>query len=72
VMHADCEAVLLEDGSQQDDIWGADWDPAAQLVTFEAPRWVSWQQEPERPWSRSSGDCWVTCEGLDSDPPALP
>jgi hypothetical protein len=36
VMHADCEAVLLEDGSQQDDIWGADWDPAAQLVTFEA------------------------------------
>lgn len=35
-MHADCEAVLLEDGSQQDDIWGADWDPAAQLITFEA------------------------------------
>ena len=35
-MHADCEAVLLEDGSQQEDIWGADWDPAAQQVTFEA------------------------------------
>jgi hypothetical protein len=35
-MHADCEAVLLEDGSQQEDIWGADWDPSAQQVTFEA------------------------------------
>jgi hypothetical protein len=35
-MHADCEAVLLEDGSQQEDIWGADWDPAARRVTFEA------------------------------------
>jgi hypothetical protein len=35
-MHADCEAVLLEDGGQQEDIWGADWDPSAQQVTFEA------------------------------------
>ncbi len=23
IMHADCEALLLEDGSDQDDIWGA-------------------------------------------------
>lgn len=23
--HADCEAVLIEDGSEKDDIWGADW-----------------------------------------------
>lgn len=36
VLHADCESVLLEDGSQQDDIWGADWIPSAQQVTFEA------------------------------------
>jgi len=36
VMHADCEAVLLEDGSQQEDVWGADWDPASQQVTFGA------------------------------------
>lgn len=36
IMHADCEAMLLEDGSQQDDVWGADWDPSAQQVTFEA------------------------------------
>jgi hypothetical protein len=28
--------MLLEDGSQQDDVWGADWDPSAQQVTFEA------------------------------------
>jgi len=35
-MHADCESVLLEDGSLQDDIWGADWIPAGQQVTFES------------------------------------
>lgn len=35
-LHADCEAVLLGDGSQQANVWGADWDPAAQLVTFES------------------------------------
>lgn len=35
-MHADCEAVLLEDGSQQEFIWGADWNPSAQQVTYEA------------------------------------
>ena len=36
VMHADCEAVLLDDGSSQEDIWGADWNPAARQVTFES------------------------------------
>ncbi|MDX1418014.1 MAG: DUF5674 family protein [Candidatus Promineifilaceae bacterium] len=36
VMHADCEAALLEEGSQQEDIWGADWVPAVQEVTFES------------------------------------
>ena len=35
-MHADCEAVLLEDGSQQESIWGADWNPNTQEVTFES------------------------------------
>jgi hypothetical protein len=34
VMHADCEAALLDDGSQQEDIWGADWNPSAKQVTF--------------------------------------
>ena len=36
VMHADCESALLEDGSQQEDVWGADWTPADQQVTFES------------------------------------
>lgn len=35
-LHADCEAALLEDGSRQEDIWGADWIPGAQQVTFES------------------------------------
>ena len=35
-MHADCEAVLLENGSRQEDIWGANWDPEAKTVQFEA------------------------------------
>lgn len=36
VLHADCEAVLLEDGSGQKDVWGADWNPATQEVTYES------------------------------------
>ena len=35
-MHADCEAALLDDGSQKEDIWGADWNPHSQQVTFES------------------------------------
>jgi hypothetical protein len=35
-LHADCEQVLLEDGSRQEDIWGADWLPSGQEVQFEA------------------------------------
>jgi len=35
-MHADCEAALLEEGSQQPDVWGADWNPTTQQVTFES------------------------------------
>lgn len=35
-LHADCESALLEDGSQQEDIWGADWALASQQVTFES------------------------------------
>jgi hypothetical protein len=34
--HADCEELLLEDGSLQDDVWGADWVPATQEVRYEA------------------------------------
>lgn len=35
-MHADCESVLLEDGSKQADIWGADWYPLTQRVRYES------------------------------------
>jgi len=35
-MHSDCESALLEDGSEQDDLWGANWFPAEQRVAFEA------------------------------------
>lgn len=35
-MHADCESVLLHDGSQQSDIWGADWIPSIQKIEFDA------------------------------------
>jgi len=34
--HADCEEVLLEDGSRQEDIWGADWYPEHRKVAFGA------------------------------------
>jgi len=34
--HADCEEVLLEDGSRQEDIWGADWYPEHRKVEFGA------------------------------------
>ncbi|MCI0439769.1 MAG: DUF5674 family protein [Chloroflexi bacterium] len=35
-LHADCEALLLEDGSRQEDVWGADWVPETQEVRYEA------------------------------------
>jgi hypothetical protein len=36
ILHADCESVLLEDGSKQKDIWGADWYPESKQVRYEA------------------------------------
>jgi len=35
-MHADCESLLLAEGSEQDDLWGANWYPAEQRVEFES------------------------------------
>lgn len=35
-MHADCESLLLEDGSEQDDLWGANWYPNEQRIEFES------------------------------------
>lgn len=34
--HADCEAVLIEDGSRKEDIWGADWIPEQKQVRCSA------------------------------------
>lgn len=36
ILHADCEAVLLDDGSKQEDIWGADWYPDTNEIRCEA------------------------------------
>jgi hypothetical protein len=35
-MHADCEMLLLDQGSEQDDLWGANWYPAEQRLEYEA------------------------------------
>lgn len=35
-LHADCEAVLLGEGSLQENVWGADWFPHSQEVTYES------------------------------------
>ena len=35
-MYSDCETVLLEDGSEQDDLWGANWYPAEQRIEYES------------------------------------
>ena len=34
--HADCEEVLREQGSRQEDIWRADWYPDSHAITFGA------------------------------------
>jgi hypothetical protein len=34
--HADCEEALLEDGSRQENVWGADWYPESRKVGFGA------------------------------------
>jgi hypothetical protein len=35
-LHADCEAVLIEAGCRQEDIWGADWFPNKREIRFES------------------------------------
>ncbi len=37
-LHSDCEQLLLEDGSQQENIWGADWLPMTREVKFDLRR----------------------------------
>ena len=46
-LHADCEARLLESGSEQTNVWGADWIPETEEVRFEALINIrSWQNNP--------------------------
>jgi len=35
-MHSDCVRVLLDDGSEQDDLWGANWYPNGQRLEYES------------------------------------
>jgi hypothetical protein len=35
-LYADCESILLKEGCTQANIWGADWNPSTQEVTYEA------------------------------------
>lgn len=35
-LHADCENTLLQDGSRQENIWGADWVPNDKEVRFDS------------------------------------
>jgi Protein of unknown function (DUF5674) len=35
-LHADCEQILLQDGSAQANLWGADWYPLTQTVGYES------------------------------------
>ena len=35
-MHSDCEIILLDNGSQQQDIWGASWNPISQSILYES------------------------------------
>ena len=34
--HADCEEALLNDGSKQENVWGADWLPERREVGFDS------------------------------------
>lgn len=35
-MQADCESFLLDHGSEQDDLWGANWYPGEKRIEFES------------------------------------
>jgi Protein of unknown function (DUF5674) len=35
-MHSDGEAVLLDNGSQQQDIWVASWNPISREISYES------------------------------------
>ena len=57
-LHADCERILLKDGSRQEDVWGADWYPNTGEVGLEAlinirPRQQNYGMEIQNPGLRA-------------------
>ncbi len=36
IVHADCGKLLQDCGSQKENIWGADYEPASKTLTFDA------------------------------------
>ncbi len=57
-LHAECEQVLLEDGSRQEDIWGADWYLHTREIGLEAlinirPRQQNYGMEIQNPELRA-------------------
>ncbi|WP_342745990.1 DUF5674 family protein [Brunnivagina elsteri] len=35
-MHSNCETVLLDNRTQQQDVWGASWNPISQEIFYES------------------------------------
>lgn len=71
-LHADCEQVLLRDGSHQAHLWGADWYPFKQTVGYESiinirpsanNRWMEIQDPGLRKWDELCKLFWVKCHG---------
>jgi hypothetical protein len=63
-LHADCEQALLEDGSRQENIWGADWYPNTGEVGVEAlinirPRQQNYGMEIQDPDLRAQVEATV-------------
>jgi len=53
-LHADCKQALLENDSQQENVWGADWYPETKEVGFESlinirPRFSNRSMEIQNP-----------------------
>lgn len=82
VMHADCESALLEDGSAQENIWGATGTLlASRLLSSRSstsalarltPQWIFSIHHCVTAWLRSPCNYWSANERLVSYPGTLP
>ena len=69
-LHHDCEQALLDDGSRQENVWGADWDPTGE-VRFESlvnirPKQGNPSLELQSPQLRAQVECLV-CKVFEGD-----